>query len=1513
MIDNILNSYKPIFHFSSKWDIKGVVCCVMYYESHPLDNLSQVFLSILIDKGGLIKYTELATMLGFNILSDFSGEINRYKDDGEIEIFESFVKSVYEWGLIDYSTRQNSIEITDLGRVVMQTGVKYKFFTAHKDLPYSRSLSDPLNTDSLFYPFGVELGVYTELVDKRQIAYDALTIDKWYGIEKKDLIKRLELSSNDAIVSYFDAYKTNKLSLSSVDIDIDLYDVDGVYIPIVVKDGHICRKLTELILANDNVRDRKIEEGLYKKLLSDPCAILDYNTIIPFADLLDVDTLVKDSRLNWDDSKLFSYIADLANGDSWYNISECASIESIVKHIDKYRDKLSWVSISRRLDVDFIVQHPTTYPWSFEIVVDREEVGIDIIKQFLILPELHEEKWNCAKIMPKLDLKFIVDNINDVNFNLIQATKDYETELMQAIVSYPDKLWDWGYISSSYNLSFLCDNIELISTYINSQVVVDRFLTDCNWAKLISEHHNTFASILTSENLFNVNCKDYIWTPRLIDIFETYGYLIWASSRYQLGFECNPYFQWSQKAFALYSGKITTAEGYTHVSSNITDYQIIIDNLQFNWDWSAISRNRQLMNDSKFVYEVFDKIDIESFVDCAEWATIESVCSTQSNLELIKTSSRATTIFTCKASFEFVKSNFKFQWDWHVLTCKFIKTIKMESLDLSRWADKWDWSYLSLNLDINNVIAYLDTYAYHWDWSILSSRLPIDILKVNLLKFNNYWDWNILMNNKLTKEDLYKIKDISLVAKCLNTLDNEVKTKAWKDLTCKYDYSDLELIISLTMSNAELQHLYFWDYSYFYALEEFNLLEYLNNYSAYVSWDDLSECNKLKEELKYDKTITSFNTWKNYTIKEILDVKDYHWNFAKLSRIYSLTMTPWIITDSRLKLKEWDWSYISEFATFLNRDTDSRVLELNDRLDFRVLSKREDTTLTLACIKKLSFHSWDWASLSSNETIAITLEFMLEFSDKPWDWRALSYRKNVTFDENTVELLSGKDIDWRYVSQRVDFIPSNASLKVLDDIDWQAVSHNQHFDILLIDPKYYDELDWYYLSSLDTFPIADKKFLISNSDRSLNWEYISGSRRLDIDLVTLKELGDYLDWDTINSRLSTNITNDMITLFADRLDWSNVSKSQEFEFTEELVGKYEDRWDWIELMRNPQIACNKELIGDKYKSKLNCVEFLSRFDVLSPKIYHFTHLYNAFNIIRNREILSRNMANGIFANAAGNLVNGRKTAHDYARFYFRPQTPTQFYNECLGMDSESGYMKEWKYWDGKNWKYESEWKSYYHKYEQLGLPKCPMPVFFEFDIKEILTKFSNNCYYSTGNMQTNWAQVKKVTDSPSDLNTSYLYSTIDDGVEIYKDYAQQEFLVDNVLDFNELKSFRIICFDDEQATILKDLLGDDKICRHITTNNNGIYHRNNRQLHIYDKDESIALSADYKGSACFKVRCDNVELLDVVNTDNITMSSNTVIEAYPTMEILKTNMPYEVYFVDKSFNMRREWLVYKNN
>ncbi|MFC6290159.1 DarT ssDNA thymidine ADP-ribosyltransferase family protein [Levilactobacillus angrenensis] len=78
--------------------------------------------------------------------------------------------------------------------------------------------------------------------------------------------------------------------------------------------------------------------------------------------------------------------------------------------------------------------------------------------------------------------------------------------------------------------------------------------------------------------------------------------------------------------------------------------------------------------------------------------------------------------------------------------------------------------------------------------------------------------------------------------------------------------------------------------------------------------------------------------------------------------------------------------------------------------------------------------------------------------------------------------------------------------------------------------------------------------------------------------------------------------------------------------------------------------------------------------------YHFTDILNAVNILKEEHIYSRNYAiqNGLMRNDnASNQVISQTSSDvgNYVRLYFRPKTPTQFYNEGFQVkSSRKSYM-----------------------------------------------------------------------------------------------------------------------------------------------------------------------------------------------------------------------------------------------
>lgn len=283
------------------------------------------------------------------------------------------------------------------------------------------------------------------------------------------------------------------------------------------------------------------------------------------------------------------------------------------------------------------------------------------------------------------------------------------------------------------------------------------------------------------------------------------------------------------------------------------------------------------------------------------------------------------------------------------------------------------------------------------------------------------------------------------------------------------------------------------------------------------------------------------------------------------------------------------------------------------------------------------------------------------------------------------------------------------------------------------------------------------------------------------------------------------------------------------------------------------------------------------------------------------------------------VVHRTSKAHPFARFYYRPKSMTQFYNECLGWDSslETNYGKK-----------------YYSQACDLHLPKCPMPVFFEFDIREIIAKYPEKCYYSTGNLQTNAASVLKLTEKPDCLRLEYLYHDISDSKSLTNNYfggervssrewmsifydflkrikeqSQQEFLVKDELDFMQLESLRIICYDEFQKDLLINYLGDDEIVSKIEVDYR-MYSHENRQLKMIDNEDVISITSDYDINGCAYLlvkggKIKNKELIKNRTTSGIIM--------YPSVVFDKHNPPSEVYLIDPNPRAdTKEWLIYKS-
>lgn len=1517
------------------WSLKKTICNVSFYETYPIEDIDRVICGILESKNGFIEENKIATILGFNVLDDFEITPKRYADKAELDIYRAIVKPVLNWGLVEYISENEKpaiLKLTELGYRALSLGEKYIFYTGQMKLLENPNIKPQELNENLFFPFYSALGEYSEITGKTQIKYEQVKIIEVFDIDESELINRHKVQSKEQYQIY-KSELTNYFEFSSCQVDIRLFKQGTEYYPIIFHNNQICIEATELLNSLDNAdaKEKKTDWGLYLKLIKDPNAVLNYESIIPFEDLLDFDSLVKDNRLSWKDEKLFSFIADNANANQCVSISNHCPIDVLKQYLQEYRDKLDWTSLSLRINDEFLIQNATKFPWNFEVVSAKEDISIEVIKVLLLIPELKMQEWDWDRIMPLLDFEFIKTNIDAIDFELSELTKTDIDNIKPLLAKYPSKRWNWLFISTDYDLPYILDNILIFNSFLNLKNVINRVFLSENDIKLFCQSAD-FIDVLSGAKEsalrdYQPNQANYIWTEQLIDLLERTGYLTWESGSYISGFECNPFIDWSADFFNKYHSKIETQKGFNFVSAHISDSRIVIEFPDFNWNWDIISKNTNLVNNSEFLLSVKGKLNFSILLKGISEQTLEDIFEPANVLAYLEANLESWTDVTEKSSKEFILRHIDYKWDWSILTRRFCSTINIDALGNPKWMDKWDWKYLTQNIELQLVTAKLDLYIELWDWESLSKKIDKDFILSNLRKYNVWWKWNILLTERLDKQDLLLTNHLSEIAECISVLDNEQKLQLWQSITHKFDYLELVDLISKTY-NHEIFH---WDYAYFYNLPDFHTLKYVEKYSDCTDWKLISESGKLNKEFRHNSKQTSEHVWLNY-IQRQLDNPKYKWDFSGISKLQSINDNFIILYKYKDKL-DWDFlSFNSNFFTQVHKD-ERKIRMFQRYINFQLLSQKTDAGLSDKIISKYIKKPWNWSALSVHISTK-TLEFIKEQKDKPWDWQALSVRKDIlfandilvelsyqnwdweaiskradiTFSEELIVKLIDKPLNWYLISQNRTFVPNAKTLSVLKihNLDWNAISKNTNLSTEIL-WDYRDSLIWLYVTKNQVFDISDVSLITKYQDY-VDWEFISKSENFRITVENLKLFKDKLNWVEINSRKDFKISNELLEPFSDVLDWSNISKSMEIKFTEELIEKYRNKWDWQLLRKNPQII---ERIGStlsKYKAEFNCVEFLELFPS-EPFIYHFTHLFNAIDIINESKILSRTKADGKFANAAGNLVARRDTAHDFARFYFRPQTPTQFYNECLGHDSSSGYLKTWKYWDG-DWIHCSKWKSYYPQARSLGLPKCPMPVFFKFDLKEVLIKMGDKCYYSTGNMQTNWARVEKVSEIPNAINTTYLYSNISD-YENYKQYSQQEFLVLEEFDFSKLDSFEIICYNEENAKMLKSQLGNNPICKKINANGWEVFHRGNRKLIINETETEVSITSEYQDSAYLSIKGEGLKNIEILNPDRIQKETANEIIAYPEIKFTKTEQPIEVHFVDNAIGTR-DWLVYKN-
>lgn len=231
------------------------------------------------------------------------------------------------------------------------------------------------------------------------------------------------------------------------------------------------------------------------------------------------------------------------------------------------------------------------------------------------------------------------------------------------------------------------------------------------------------------------------------------------------------------------------------------------------------------------------------------------------------------------------------------------------------------------------------------------------------------------------------------------------------------------------------------------------------------------------------------------------------------------------------------------------------------------------------------------------------------------------------------------------------------------------------------------------------------------------------------------------------------------------------------------------------------------------------LEGLSRqHSVWKGYIYHFTHVENAVSIIQNEKLQGRNYCND-FKDSAGATLIGRTVndVKDFARFYFRPKTPTQWHNEGLGKRRGNIYAL------------------------------CPVPIFFRLNLNRVLQTHGSRCAVSNGNLAAGSSHYGNSSSFVKHFDFDHVYSTIQVGQETFMRASQQEFIVHECLDFTKLtlEDITIVCRTEQDRQTLLHLIGQDsKYVSRIKTEEESVgygvlFNYENPDIQIHNNNEFI--------------------------------------------------------------------------
>jgi hypothetical protein len=112
-----------IISIDKTWELKTTQYQVKFRQTYSMNEYDKILLKLLSLHDNILNRDKFGLLLGFGMIDDRANNI--YKDNAEIEIFDSLTKDLEKFSLIEQ--KDNKIHLSIWGEIALETGLKYTF------------------------------------------------------------------------------------------------------------------------------------------------------------------------------------------------------------------------------------------------------------------------------------------------------------------------------------------------------------------------------------------------------------------------------------------------------------------------------------------------------------------------------------------------------------------------------------------------------------------------------------------------------------------------------------------------------------------------------------------------------------------------------------------------------------------------------------------------------------------------------------------------------------------------------------------------------------------------------------------------------------------------------------------------------------------------------------------------------------------------------------------------------------------------------------------------------------------------------------------------------------------------------------------------------------------------------------------------------------------------------------------------------------------------------------------